>query len=101
MIPFPNQAQLLDGLSTFDAVIFEDFSFNRFGIGAQGMDAAIRRFVEGGGGFLLLGQGDAFGPNSPYRGVSPGAAHSLSGSTRRPRRGLLCSAPRRSRPDAR
>jgi hypothetical protein len=67
LIPFPSQPQLLGGLSSFDAVIFEDFSFNRFGIGPQGMEA-LRAFVEGGGGFLLLGQGDAFGPLSPYRG---------------------------------
>ncbi len=67
LIPFPDQAKLLGGLSDFDAVLFEDFSFNRFGIGTPGMEA-LRRFVEKGGGFLIAGEGSSFAPSSPYHG---------------------------------
>ena len=67
LIPFPSQEKLLGGLADFDAVLFEDFSFDRFAIGAVGMEA-LRRFVQKGGGFLLAGEGNSFGPSSPYRG---------------------------------
>lgn len=67
LIPFPGQAELLEGLPSFDAVVFEDFSFQYFGLGADGM-IALRSFVEKGGGFLLMGDAASFSPMSPYRG---------------------------------
>jgi hypothetical protein len=67
LIPFPDQDRLLEGLPDFDAVIFEDFSFIRFGLGRAGMDA-LHRFIMNGGGFLLMTDGTGLGAGSPYNG---------------------------------
>ncbi|MBI4396909.1 MAG: hypothetical protein HY548_07435 [Elusimicrobia bacterium] len=66
LIPFPSQEALFEQLKTFDLLIFEQFSFSQFGIGAGGL-ALIREYVEKGGGLLLVGNSRVLGPAGPYR----------------------------------
>ncbi|MGQ0645757.1 MAG: glutamine amidotransferase [Elusimicrobiota bacterium] len=68
LIPFPTQDVLLDQLKSFDAVILEEFSFSSFGISPAAL-AALRQYVERGGGLLVMGSAGVLGPAGPYRGT--------------------------------
>lgn len=60
LIPFPTQEIFSNDLFGFDVLIMENFSYRRFGILGAYLDN-IRRFVEKGGGFVMLGGENAFG----------------------------------------
>ena len=61
LIPFPVQEIFTTSLPEFDLLIFENFSYQRFGI-TLGYLENIRRFVENlGGGFLMIGGENSFG----------------------------------------
>jgi uncharacterized membrane protein len=66
LIPFPTQDILFEQLKSFELVILEQFSFSNFGIAPQNL-AALRDYVERGGGLLFLGNHHMLGPASPYR----------------------------------
>ncbi|MFC1657302.1 glutamine amidotransferase [Candidatus Moduliflexota bacterium] len=53
LIPFPTQKIFLEELPNFDLVIFENFS-HRFYFPMQYLEK-VREFIEGGGGFWMLG----------------------------------------------
>lgn len=65
LIPFPTQDVLMKQMETFDLVVFEEFSFREYGL-LDGVMQAIKKKVENGGSFLLMGGEDAFGPRSHY-----------------------------------
>ncbi len=65
LIPFPTQEALVQQMPTFDLVVFEEFSYRQYGL-MPGIMEAIRRKVEGGGSFLLMGGPVVFGAGSDY-----------------------------------
>ncbi len=75
LIPFPANDIFVRTLPEFDLLIFENFSYARFGI-LQNHLENIRRFVEErGGGFLMIGGENSFGrgnyANSPIDALLP------------------------------
>lgn len=69
LIPFPTQDIFVRTLGDFDLLIFENFSYSRFGISPAHLEN-IERFVEEkGGGFVMIG-----GENSFSHGGYPGTA---------------------------
>jgi len=69
LIPFPAQDIFVRTLGDFDLLIFENFSYSRFGISPAHLEN-IKRFVEEkGGGFIMIG-----GENSFSRGGYGGTA---------------------------
>ncbi len=61
LIPFPANDIFVRTLSEFDLLIFENFSYARFGIQPYHLEN-IKRFVEDkGGGFLMIGGENSFG----------------------------------------
>ena len=69
LIPFPTQDIFVRTLADFDLLIFENFSYSRFGISPAHLEN-IQRFVEEkGGGFVMIG-----GENSFSNGGYPGTA---------------------------
>jgi len=65
LIPFPTQNVLINQMATFDLVVFEEFSYQNYGL-LPTILTAIRKKVEDGGSFLLMGDADIFGPTSRY-----------------------------------
>lgn len=65
LIPFPTQDVLISQIATFDLVVFEEFAYQTYGL-MQGVLHAIRKKVEDGGSFLLMGGPVAFGEGSNY-----------------------------------
>ena len=62
LIPFPVDTIFLKTLSDFDLLIFENFSYFRFGISRAYLEN-IQRFVEEkGGGFIMMGGENSFSP---------------------------------------
>jgi uncharacterized membrane protein len=53
LIPFPTEELFTQQLHTFDVVIFQDFNYRPYGMAAYLED--VRKYVEGGGGFLMTG----------------------------------------------
>ena len=49
----------------FDLVVFEEFSYNQFGLPPQVLHA-IRKKVENGGAFMMIGGKKTLGRRSPY-----------------------------------
>jgi uncharacterized membrane protein len=68
LIPFPGQEVLFEQLPSFDIVVLEQFNFAQFGISGAGI-SALSEYVRKGGGLLLMGNSEIFGPQSPYRGT--------------------------------
>lgn len=62
LIPFPIYDIFVKELFNYDLVIFENFSYKRFGIPLQYLEN-LRQFVLNGGGFIMIG-----GPNSFFLG---------------------------------
>ena len=61
LIPFPVQEIFTTSLPEFDLLIFENFTYQRFGITTAYLEN-VRRFVENmGGGFLMIGGENSFG----------------------------------------
>lgn len=61
LIPFPSHDIFVRTLSEFDLLIFENFTYTRFGILTSHLEN-IQRFVEErGGGFLMMGGENSFG----------------------------------------
>lgn len=65
LIPFPTQDMLISQMATFDLVVLEEFAFWEFGL-SNALLQAVRKRVEGGGGFLLLGGPRVLGVGSFY-----------------------------------
>lgn len=65
LIPFPTQDVLVNQMATFDLVVFDEFSYQQYGL-LPGIMQAIRRRVEEGGSFLLMGTAETLGPGSGY-----------------------------------
>jgi len=65
LIPFPTQDVLIRQMATFDLVVFEEFAYRQFGLMPNIM-YAIKKKVEDGGSFLLMGAEKAFDRNSHY-----------------------------------
>ncbi|MDI6756511.1 MAG: glutamine amidotransferase [Endomicrobiia bacterium] len=59
LIPFPGADVLMNRLLDFDVVIFENFTFERFGIYSPHFDA-LKKWVGAGGGFLMMGGENSF-----------------------------------------
>lgn len=53
LIPFPTRELFQQELPSFDVIIMQNFDFGPYGIGAYLEN--IRRYVAGGGGFIMLG----------------------------------------------
>lgn len=69
LIPFPAHDIFVTTLSEFDLLIFENFSYSRFGIQPYHLEN-IRKFVEEkGGGFVMIGGENSFGRGN-YAGSS-------------------------------
>jgi len=66
LIPFPTQDVLINQMATFDLIVFEEFSYQRFGLPAKVL-YAIRKKVEDGGSFMIMGGEVMLGPRSPYK----------------------------------
>lgn len=60
LIPFPGADILIKELPGFDIVIFENFTYQRFGIYAPHFEM-LKKWVNDGGGFLMIGGDNAFG----------------------------------------
>ncbi len=65
LIPFPTQDVLINQMASFDLVVFEEFAYQLYGLMPSVLQA-IRRKVEEGGSFLLMGGPEIFGPGSGY-----------------------------------
>ncbi|MFN0117327.1 MAG: hypothetical protein ACKVQC_03410 [Elusimicrobiota bacterium] len=65
LIPFPTQDALITQMSTFDLIVFEEFSYPNFGL-SPALVFAIEKRVRDGGSFLLTGTPAVLGPGSPY-----------------------------------
>jgi hypothetical protein len=65
LIPFPTQDVLIQQLPTFDLVVFEEFAYRQFGLMPNIM-YAIRKKVDDGGAFLLMGGPVAFQAGGDY-----------------------------------
>ncbi len=65
LIPFPTQDILIQQMPTFDLVVFEEFAYRQFGLMPTIMQA-IKKKVEDGGAFLLMGETDAFAQGNDY-----------------------------------
>lgn len=59
LIPFPGADVLMNRLTDFDVVIFENFTFERFGIYSPHFEA-LKKWVGEGGGFLMMGGENSF-----------------------------------------
>lgn len=67
LIPFPTRELFTEELSTFDVVIFQDFNFRPYNMGAY-LDN-VRAFVaDSGGGFMMIG-GDLSFSDGEYEGT--------------------------------
>lgn len=53
LIPFPTDEVFREHLDTFDVVVFQDFNFSPYGM--HGYLPGLARFVEQGGGLLIVG----------------------------------------------
>lgn len=77
LIPFPTRELFLEALPTFDLVIFQDFAYrNYFGFEQHLYLSALRNFVvDRGGGFVMVGGEQSFGPgmyrNTPIEEILP------------------------------
>jgi len=65
LIPFPTQDELIQQMPTFDLIVFEEFSFMNYGL-MPGIMHVIKRKVEEGGSFLLMGGPESFGQSNDY-----------------------------------
>jgi uncharacterized membrane protein len=65
LIPFPTEDVFIQQMSTFDLIVFDEFSYRRFGLNPSLMQAIGRR-VEQGGSFLLMGSPAMFQATSDY-----------------------------------
>ncbi len=65
LIPFPTQDVLINQMSTFDLVVFEEFSYQQYGL-SPAVIYAVRQKVQDGGSFLIMGGPTAFGPYGGY-----------------------------------
>lgn len=59
LIPFPTYDIFVKELFNYDLVIFENFSYRRFGITNEYLEN-IRKFVYSGGGFIMIGGENSF-----------------------------------------
>jgi uncharacterized membrane protein len=65
LIPFPTQDVLIQQLPTFDLIVFEEFAYMQFGLQPTILQA-IKKKVDDGGAFLLMGEQAAFEQGSNY-----------------------------------
>lgn len=65
LIPFPTQDMLVQQLPTFDLIVLEEFAYRQFGLMPTIMQA-IKKKVEDGGAFLLMGEAAAFEQGNDY-----------------------------------
>lgn len=69
LIPFPTDELFNDRLSTFDLVIFQDFTYRGYFQFNQNIYlSALRDFTRKGGGFVMIGGENSFGAGS-YSGT--------------------------------
>lgn len=69
LIPFPTDELFNDRLSTFDLVVFQNFTYkNYFGFNQNVYLSALRDFVKKGGGFVMVGGDNSFGAGA-YSGT--------------------------------
>ena len=61
LIPFPVHELFTRGLYTFDILILENFTYQRFGFYAEHLETIRRWVMEKGGGLLMIGGDNAFG----------------------------------------
>ena len=59
LIPFPGADLMVKQLNDFDVVIFENFTYQRFGIFPQHLEM-IKKWVASGGGFLMIAGENSF-----------------------------------------
>ena len=67
LIPFPTAETLMAQLKTFNVVILENFPLTGFGLGPR-FAAAVRDYLEKGGGLLIAGEGRYWANGGPGRG---------------------------------
>lgn len=60
LIPFPVDELFTEHLPSFDAVVLQDFNAELYGLSKH--FAQIARYVDRGGGLIMVGGPDAFGP---------------------------------------
>ncbi|MEN3013252.1 MAG: glutamine amidotransferase [Endomicrobiia bacterium] len=59
LIPFPTYDIFIKELNSFDLVIFENFTYHRFGIPLEYLEN-LKKFVISGGGFIMIGGLNSF-----------------------------------------
>jgi len=59
LIPFPGADLIIKQLKDFNVVIFDNFTYQRFGIYPQHLDM-LKKWVAAGGGFLMIGGENSF-----------------------------------------
>lgn len=59
LIPFPTYDIFVKEINTFDLLIFENFTYRKFGIPLEYLEN-VRRFVMAGGGFIMIGGENSF-----------------------------------------
>ncbi len=67
LIPFPVDEHFSVHLPSFDAVVLQDFNAEVYGL-SRHLDN-LARYVDGGGGVIMVGGPDAFGPGKYARSV--------------------------------
>jgi uncharacterized membrane protein len=65
LIPFPTSDALVTQIPSFDLIVFEEFSYQQYGLPPQVLQA-VKKKVKEGGSFLLTGGRQAFGMGSSY-----------------------------------
>ncbi len=74
LIPFPGANMLIKDIADFDLVIFENFTYQRFGIYAPHFEA-LKKWVLEGGGFIMMGGDNSFArggyQNTAIRDILP------------------------------
>ena len=60
LIPFPGADVLVREIDTFDLIIFENFTYRKFGIFPPHLES-IKNWVNNGGGFIMIGGDNSFG----------------------------------------
>lgn len=68
LIPFPVHEIFQSELDNFDLVIFENFTYRRFGIGINYLENMYRFVSERGGGFIMIGGENSFAAGG-YKGT--------------------------------
>lgn len=75
LIPFPSQEIFFQEIFNFDLLIFENFSYRRFGITPSMLENIVKFVKNNGGGFLMIGGENSFSSGgykyTPIESVMP------------------------------